>query len=371
MKVLFFTPTGGNTGSEIALLNLIKSAGKNIEPLVICWTFPELSKRNEFKNIRFINLSALNFKAGSFMQRFCTALTRKTGFYKKTILDVHKKFEPALWYINTIVFPQAVQLAVENNIPFIVHCHEQENIIRNSDLKYLNKSVLVIANSHITSAVLKASGVNTDPLIIHPFPSLPSHKSSKNLSVLNKYGINNPSFIWLGSGTIDRNKDVLFFINLIPDVIKVFPETYFIWAGAVKNQSYFNECIELASKLGVQDKVIFTGEVKENYYDIFSSCDGVLVTSEKESFSIVALEGVLLQKPVISTDCGGPSEIINKGCGWILIKSEFRDVMLGIQSGKLKIDANCYQGTVLKFNPQSITAKWLNALTETKKQAWT
>jgi FkbM family methyltransferase len=71
------------------------------------------------------------------------------------------------------------------------------------------------------------------------------------------------------------------------------------------------DCLEaLAERLGVRERVTFTGHVHQAFrylsaFDVF-----VLPSGEKEAFGLVLLEAMMARIPVISTDAKGPREVV-------------------------------------------------------------
>jgi len=80
--------------------------------------------------------------------------------------------------------------------------------------------------------------------------------------------------------------------------------------GMKKNRDYTKALQRRAKKLGIFEKtewIGFTEDVELEY----KQADVVLNFSESESFSITCLEALFYGRPVITTDCGGPIEIID------------------------------------------------------------
>lgn len=70
------------------------------------------------------------------------------------------------------------------------------------------------------------------------------------------------------------------------------------------------KCEELVIKLGISDRIIFWG-FSSNPYPVMAKAKSLLVSSDFEGLSIVILEALCLNVPVISTDCeSGPREIL-------------------------------------------------------------
>lgn len=69
---------------------------------------------------------------------------------------------------------------------------------------------------------------------------------------------------------------------------------------------------KLVCSLGIRDKVRFLGK-QENLEELYSISDLMLLLSEKESFGLVALEGMACGVPCIGTNVGGIPEVIKDG----------------------------------------------------------
>lgn len=77
---------------------------------------------------------------------------------------------------------------------------------------------------------------------------------------------------------------------------------------------------------GLQDHVTFKGgltrqEVKQE----IDNSHAFLLSSKFESFGVVLIESIISGRPVISTDCGGPCEIINPENGYLVPSSKPED----------------------------------------------
>lgn len=93
---------------------------------------------------------------------------------------------------------------------------------------------------------------------------------------------------------------------------KILPsKLLFVGGGLKKNKAikYRNNLIDLVHHRGMSDVVKFY-DVNENVEELISSVDIMLNFSESESFSMTTLEAMVYGTPIIATDCGGPSEII-------------------------------------------------------------
>lgn len=88
--------------------------------------------------------------------------------------------------------------------------------------------------------------------------------------------------------------------------------------GRRRNRLYKASLQRLAQHEGVADRVVFDG-FAERPAALFASADMFLNFSRSESFSLTCLEALSHGVPVISTDSGGPGELLQSGISGILV----------------------------------------------------
>lgn len=75
----------------------------------------------------------------------------------------------------------------------------------------------------------------------------------------------------------------------------------------------------LAQSLGVSEKVEFKGEIsREDIPKEFSNCHALIHPSRYETQGIVIIEALATGRPVISTKCGGPNQVIKEDDGYLI-----------------------------------------------------
>ena len=78
------------------------------------------------------------------------------------------------------------------------------------------------------------------------------------------------------------------------------------------------ELEDLAQRLGIFDKVIFTGYVKDTAL-LLNAADINVISSDSEAMSLAILEAMSVGKPTIATAVGGNPEIVQSGVNGILV----------------------------------------------------
>ena len=109
-------------------------------------------------------------------------------------------------------------------------------------------------------------------------------------------------------GRITYQKGVEYLIRAFPKILEQHPESKLVIAGSGDMRGYLED---LAFQLGCRDKIIFLGFVSgEMLKKLYKSADVTVIPSVYEPFGIVALESMASGTPVVASDVGGLSEII-------------------------------------------------------------
>ena len=103
----------------------------------------------------------------------------------------------------------------------------------------------------------------------------------------------------------------------------------------------------------------------------FAAAHGIVITSDVESLSLVAIEGLALGKPVVSFDNGGTGEILGRKYGVLVPKYEIDfcvNKMTQIASGTLKFSASQLKKRAQEFDVSRVKDQWLQILESVAKQ---
>ncbi|MCL2564596.1 MAG: polysaccharide pyruvyl transferase CsaB [Defluviitaleaceae bacterium] len=147
---------------------------------------------------------------------------------------------------------------------------------------------------------------------------------------LSRFGVDGEGKTLIGIiGRFDYVKGHDIFLKAAAEILKSHDDVLFLLAGegdlgaSLKN---------MTNDLGISDKVIFTGFVK----DIFSFINAIdinVCASRSESFPYMLLEGALMEKTTVSTAVGGIPDLIADGDNGILVpESDYHALAKGIIS---------------------------------------
>jgi glycosyltransferase involved in cell wall biosynthesis len=117
-------------------------------------------------------------------------------------------------------------------------------------------------------------------------------------------------------GRFGPGKDFANFVNAMPEIIKEYPFCRFLLVGDGPDRKAIDA---LVVELGLTDKVIFTGFVKEGYYDVIRLLDIFVNSTYAEGISYVVLDAMALGKPIVATSAGGIVEAVYDGINGFLV----------------------------------------------------
>jgi len=106
---------------------------------------------------------------------------------------------------------------------------------------------------------------------------------------------------------LDPEKDVGMVIRAAAAMKNEFPDVYWIIAGEGRERTSLEQ---LAQTLGVLNRVVFLGEVQDVPALLRQCIIGVLIPKTNEGLSNTLLEYMASSLPVVATDCGGNSELV-------------------------------------------------------------
>jgi glycosyltransferase involved in cell wall biosynthesis len=148
-----------------------------------------------------------------------------------------------------------------------------------------------------------------------PFPQVDQEKQIK----LYREFHSKPETIIVGTAVVmSEQKGLIYLINAAADLIRKYSNIKFLMIG---DGPLKNQLMDEADNLNIQDNFNFIGYKKDiaNYLGVL---DIFVLPSLWEGFSIVLLEASALGLPIIATDVGGNSEIIQDNHNGMIIQSK-------------------------------------------------
>ena len=202
--------------------------------------------------------------------------------------------------------------------PDILHAHANKAVDMVAFIKYfLKPSIKLIATLHSKKRKLKSFekfdhiiGVSYEVLkeLKNPNQSVVYNgiqivSKEKNPQYFDQFGIKD-EFVISAVGRLEKVKNFPLLIHAIKDLdVKLI---------IVGEGSQAESLKRLVKGVSAEDKVVFTG-FREDALNIVSNSKICAISSDREGFSYVMAEALLLGTPVVSTDVGDMTKILPNG----------------------------------------------------------
>jgi glycosyltransferase involved in cell wall biosynthesis len=189
---------------------------------------------------------------------------------------------------------------------------------------YSKLSLWIALTNRMKKDVVNYTNVPEDLVKVIPL-GLDSHKFDPNLYNQIKertyFDLPKDKYIVGMIGRLDRKKGQETFLRAIPQILCQREKVLFIIVGEETRgeEGYREELINLCKRLKIEDHVKFL-PFTEEVPRFLSSLDVFVLPSDEETFGLVVIEAMAMQKPVIATDAGGVPEIINNGKNGLLVQ---------------------------------------------------
>jgi glycosyltransferase involved in cell wall biosynthesis len=108
---------------------------------------------------------------------------------------------------------------------------------------------------------------------------------------------------------IEHQKGQKYLIEACGKLKAKLQDFHLLLVGDIVDSAYLKECKDIAEKLGIQERITFTGQ-QENVSQVLSAIDIFVLPSLSEGFPRSVIEAMGARKPVIVTDVGGCSEAV-------------------------------------------------------------
>jgi glycosyltransferase involved in cell wall biosynthesis len=144
---------------------------------------------------------------------------------------------------------------------------------------------------------------------------------------------------------VDDIKNISATIKAVSEISSHNSEIEFHIVGQGRDEKLLKD---LSTKLRVLDKIVFFHGVKSNeeVYQFLHACDFLVMNSRFETFSLICIEAMSCGKPVLATDCGGPSGFMNQQNGILIPPGD--DVQLTSALKKMISNFKNYDPKLLK-----------------------
>jgi glycosyltransferase involved in cell wall biosynthesis len=333
IKVLYASRGGDPYGAKNSLLSLIEGLDRShFSPLLVVPEAGFLSEKTEELGIpaRILPINEFVFTSNPLL------LVRQAWRLTGNILAVQRLIREQgidLVHVNSFkVAPPYAIAARSLGIPCIWHCREilMTTPFRKRVLAAMIRSLpnRVIAVSEACAAQFRRAGRGNTKIhvIYNGIDSEAFQAQADGEEVRRELGLaaDTPLVGCVGQLIPWKGQDD--FVRVAAKVLSALPEARFLIVGReVDSHRFFRASLEeLASSLGIEDHVIFTG-FRQDVPSLMASMDVFLHCAvQPDPLPRVILEAMALGKPIVATSSGGLPEMIEGGKSGILARP--RDV---------------------------------------------
>ena len=158
---------------------------------------------------------------------------------------------------------------------------------------------------------------------------------------------------FLSVGRFTKQKNYIFYLNCIPEILKLDKDLYFVFIGEGEDKKKF---LEIANKLNISDRIFIINHT-ENVHYFMKKAEALVLTSLWEDPGFVLVEAGYNNCQVLSSNCpNGPIEIIGDDGGY-LFESNSKDSLISTINFFLK------DSTENKISKKNILKKRLKNFT--------
>lgn len=383
MRIVCLNHSGKVSGAEISLLTFFEGLKerKEIEPILICPTEGVLKERAQGMGFPIVNIESFEAGFTSNPLSFLGYGVRLLRIGRK-LASIVKEIKADLIDANSVRAGLVASVStLFHKIPILVHVRDcvprnrigilTRRIIARRASRIVANSSYVAHHFALDGFMFRKTEVVYNPLDLSSFD--PKKVDGDQFKKMFKVNGSYPLLAVVGQ--ISPWKGLADVIRAMSKVLSSFPEARLLVVGEPKfdtasarynNVAYLKELKSLVEKLNLRKEVIFTGE-RSDIPQIMKAIDLLILASWEEPFGRALIEAMAMEKPVISTNVGGPTEILEDGVNGILVSPKnpqiIAQAIIQLASKKKKSEEMGRRGrkeVEKRFNTDTYIAKMLN-----------
>ena len=343
-NILFIHQSAELYGSDKTLLLLLKNLDKNkFKPIVLLPFDGPLKEALENENIEVVIAPVLKLYRKLFTPKNLIGFFKdiKTAF--KIVNELHKKYQFTLIYSNTLAVLLGIMFAWKNNIKHLWHVHEiieKPSLFKKAfvGLLSLKSNTHIVYNSQATKVFweLNKSIINKGVVIWNGIEiNTPESSTSELFDIRKNLFLAQPNEIILALvGRISRWKGQMILLDAFNNLVQKNENIKLVFVGAPPpNQEKFQKDLEeRIASFKLNDKVLII-PFQNEIHKIWQAIDiAVVPSTEPEPFGMVAIEAMLAHKPIVGSNHGGLTEIIeNNATGFLVTPNSVQDLVIALE----------------------------------------
>lgn len=332
-RILYVSPLSGMAGAERVLYNIVRELNREkfIPEVVVPGDGPlfQLFLRDGIRiHQRGLTRWIIHSSKYGYFHLFSRLLRLPWNVLSLVRLIKGNKID--LVHTNTITVIDGALAAWLCGVPHIWHIHEM--LPETTNLKsYLPLRIVYWIISKLSNLVIVVSRAVQDNIfkvypisnihVIHngiSFERVSGEMSRTTVGIRRNLGIPDDAFCIAIVGSIIPIKGHSDLIDALSLIITKVPSLHLLVIGDTQDKEYLEKIQSTIEKYDLISHVHFIG-YRDDVLEIIHELDAIVVPSKVDSFPTVALEAMMLAKPIVATRSGGIEEIIEDGVTGFLV----------------------------------------------------
>ncbi len=206
-----------------------------------------------------------------------------------------------------------------------------------------------------------------DEKLFKPIPIL------EKILIRKMYGVKSEDIVVISASRLTKNKGQDYLLKAFAKIQNKYPKVKIILAGI---GDYSEELKQLTKRLGLENKIKFTGQLsREKLAMLIAACDVSVMLSRIpfEAFGLVNLEANACGLPVLATNKGGVPEAVEHGVSGIVVDPENEEEIsekleyLFHSPNRKKLGASARNRVLMKHTCTLMAKTSLDIITKSKK----
>jgi 1,2-diacylglycerol 3-alpha-glucosyltransferase len=190
--------------------------------------------------------------------------------------------------------------------PFVEKTSKQ--VVQAIARDFSNRCNVVVAPSRLVVDYLRQIGIKTSIVKIPTGIDMDEFKELDRNWLKNSYGVRADEKVLLFVGRLGKEKNVEFLLESFQAVLKLIPDCRLVLAGKGPLEDSLRL---LCRQIGIEDKVIFTGELpRQQIVHCYASSDILVFPSVSDTQGLVIGEAKAAGVPVVAIRAFGPAEMV-------------------------------------------------------------
>lgn len=343
VKILFLSGSLAQNGTEMFMMNVLRSIDRNLFHIDFCITNGEITpNRKEAES-----LGCKVFVLPSRRENFIKSAIAFTNFFRKHGAE----YNAIHWNGGNLSSILVFILAWFYKIPVrIVHAHSSSAVgLHNRVLHNLNRRLIPYLCNRLFACSPEASRFfyRSNPSVIIN-NGIDVNKFDYNLDVRkrvrNDLRIADDTILLGHVGRFDDNKNHAFMLDLFESFHREHVNSAFVFVG---NGITFNKIKEEAAQKGLQDFIIFTGS-RNDVNELMQAMDCFIMPSKFEGLPFVLIEAQCAGLPCVISDTISKEVNITDNVHFVSLSSDAQNWSLIINNVLLNTTRESKANVIIK-----------------------